>query len=135
MHPRGRVCLLVPELGPVNSCLAHENHLLAGQNREDPFGDWGPDPAHPGREGAGWACPKKTPEAGREAAEWACPSGKAEDWSGGWKRRAGPRAPRQRVSRQRVLVLAGEVFGGLRARKALTMAQPGEAEAVSLHWR
>ena len=109
--------------------MAHENHLLDGQDCEDPFGDWGPDPVHPGQGAAEWACPKKTPVAGQGAAEWACPSGRAADWEE-LKRRAGPQA-----ARLRALVLGEAVRGGRWARKALTVAQMGEAEAASLHWR
>ena len=120
----------------MNSCLARENHLLVGPDREDPFEDWGPDPVHPDQGAGEWACPKKRPVAGREGAEWACPRGRAADWWGEQKRPASRRRVLQRrVLQRRVLVLAGVVLEGLQAKEALTMAQLDEAEAASPHWR
>ena len=136
MHRRGRVPLLVLEIGPVSSCLALVGHRLVGPDCEDPFEDWGPDPAHPAQGVAEWACPKKRLVAGQAEVGWACLSGRAADWWGPQKRRASRRrASRRRAPRQRVSEPAGVVLGGLRAKEALTMAQLGEAEAADLRWR
>lgn len=141
MHRRGRVFLLVQEVGPVNSCLARENHLLVGPGREDLCEDWGPGPVHPAQGAAEWACPMKRSVAGLEGVGWVCPRGRAADWWGEQKRPAfrprafRPRGSRPQGSRPQVLVLAGVALGGPRATKALTVAQRGEAEGASPHWR
>ncbi len=64
----------------MNRPLAPACRPTAAQDREDLFGDLAPDPAHPVREAAESACPKRTSAVCREAAESACPSVKAEGW-------------------------------------------------------